>query len=178
MRAYILGIAAVVGLALVLGCTSEADNETTTGSGSTAVGKLACGHCKGECKCGAKQPKLTESDVLPCGCQKGECTCAAKKTDATNAPETATVGNAAPDFTLADSTGAEHSLADFRGKFVVLEWTNPDCPFVRAHYDSGNMQACRPPTRPRTSSGCPCARRRPASRGTTKATRWPTGSPR
>lgn len=46
----------------------------------------------------------------------------------------------APGFTLTDSEGKEHSLADFKGKYVVLEWVNYDCPFVRKHYRSGNMQ--------------------------------------
>lgn len=46
---------------------------------------------------------------------------------------------AAPDFTLTDSNGQNHSLADYKGKFIVLEWFNPDCPFVKKHYDSGNM---------------------------------------
>ncbi len=46
----------------------------------------------------------------------------------------------APDFTLKDSNGQEHSLSDFRGKYVVLEWVNYDCPFVKKHYVPGNMQ--------------------------------------
>ncbi|MCG9894955.1 MAG: redoxin family protein [Fimbriimonadaceae bacterium] len=46
----------------------------------------------------------------------------------------------APDFTLADQTGKSHSLSDFRGRFVVLEWWNHQCPFVVKHYASGNMQ--------------------------------------
>jgi len=46
----------------------------------------------------------------------------------------------APGFSLTDSEGKKHALADFKGKFVVLEWVNYDCPFVRKHYDSGNMQ--------------------------------------
>ncbi len=50
------------------------------------------------------------------------------------------VGDAAPDFTLTDSTETERSLSDFTGSFVVLEWFNNDCPFVRKHYGSGNMQ--------------------------------------
>jgi hypothetical protein len=50
------------------------------------------------------------------------------------------IGEAAPAFTTLDTSGKPVSLADFRGKTVVLEWTNPGCPFVRAHYDSGNMQ--------------------------------------
>lgn len=51
-----------------------------------------------------------------------------------------TPGAAAPDFTVADATGKPVKLSDYRGKFVVLEWTNPDCPFVRKHYSSRNMQ--------------------------------------
>lgn len=49
-------------------------------------------------------------------------------------------GNPAPDFTLADSNGNQVSLSQFKGKFVVLEWLNYDCPFVKKHYNSGNMQ--------------------------------------
>ncbi|MBV7542915.1 thioredoxin family protein [Acidovorax sp. sic0104] len=52
-----------------------------------------------------------------------------------------TVGQPAPDFTLKDATGKTVRLSDFKGKHVVLEWTNPGCPFVRKHYDSGNMPA-------------------------------------
>jgi peroxiredoxin len=51
------------------------------------------------------------------------------------------VGEAAPAFTAKDSNGASVSLTDFKGKYVVLEWTNADCPFVKKHYGSGNMQA-------------------------------------
>jgi peroxiredoxin len=49
-------------------------------------------------------------------------------------------GQAAPVLLLADVNGRAVNLADFRGKHVVLEWTNPNCPFVRKHYDGGNMQ--------------------------------------
>lgn len=49
-------------------------------------------------------------------------------------------GKPAPDFTLADSSGNQVSLPQFKGKFVVLEWLNYDCPFVMKHYNSGNMQ--------------------------------------
>lgn len=51
------------------------------------------------------------------------------------------VGDAAPGFTLPDSNGKSLSLADFKGKYVVLEWTNHGCPFVQKHYGGGNMQA-------------------------------------
>lgn len=47
----------------------------------------------------------------------------------------------APDFTAVDSNGQSHSLSDFRGQTVILEWTNHDCPYVRKHYETGNMQA-------------------------------------
>ena len=50
------------------------------------------------------------------------------------------IGKPAPDFTLLDQRSEQHRLSEFRGKFVVLEWTNPECPFVRKHYDSRNMQ--------------------------------------
>ena len=53
----------------------------------------------------------------------------------------ATVGQPAPDFTLKDASGKTVKLSDFKGKHVVLEWTNPGCPFVQKHYNSGNMPA-------------------------------------
>jgi peroxiredoxin len=52
----------------------------------------------------------------------------------------ASVGQPAPDFVLPDSKGASHALAAYKGKFVVLEWVNYDCPFVAKHYGSGHMQ--------------------------------------
>ena len=52
----------------------------------------------------------------------------------------ATVGQPAPAFTLTDTKGTTHSLADFAGKTVVLEWFNHECPFVKKHYGAGNMQ--------------------------------------
>lgn len=51
------------------------------------------------------------------------------------------VGQPAPDFTLQDTGGKAVRMSDYRGKYVVLEWTNPGCPYVRKHYDSGNMAA-------------------------------------
>jgi len=55
-------------------------------------------------------------------------------------PTHATVGKPAPDFTLTGGDGKTHSLSDYKGKFIVLEWTNPGCPFVHKFYDSGTMQ--------------------------------------
>lgn len=54
---------------------------------------------------------------------------------------TAAVDKTAPDFSVVDIDGKTHKLSDYKGKYVVLEWNNPDCPFVRKHYGSGNMQA-------------------------------------
>jgi len=51
-----------------------------------------------------------------------------------------TIGQAAPDFTLEDTNGNNHTLSDYEGSYVVLEWINFDCPFVKKHYGSGNMQ--------------------------------------
>ncbi|MCB1923633.1 MAG: thioredoxin family protein [Gammaproteobacteria bacterium] len=51
------------------------------------------------------------------------------------------VGQPAPDFSAVDSAGKRHQLSDYRGRTVVLEWTNHDCPYVRKHYGAGNMQA-------------------------------------
>ena len=56
------------------------------------------------------------------------------------AADTAQVGKAAPAFTLKDEAGKEHSLAQYKGKIVVLEWTNPGCPFVQRHYAANTMQ--------------------------------------
>lgn len=53
------------------------------------------------------------------------------------APE---VGKPAPDFTATDTDGQAFKLSDLKGKTVVLEWTNHECPFVVKHYGSGNMQ--------------------------------------
>jgi peroxiredoxin len=50
------------------------------------------------------------------------------------------VGQKAPDFALTDTAGKPVKLSDFKGQHVVLEWTNPGCPFVRKHYDAQNMQ--------------------------------------
>jgi cytochrome oxidase Cu insertion factor (SCO1/SenC/PrrC family) len=58
------------------------------------------------------------------------------------APAAPAVGQAAPGFTLTDINGQKHSLADYKGKTVVLEWVNPECPFVQKHYQgSGNLPA-------------------------------------
>jgi peroxiredoxin len=57
------------------------------------------------------------------------------------ASDKAAVGQPAPNFTLTGADTKPHSLADYKGKYVVLEWTNPNCPFVHKFYDSGTMQA-------------------------------------
>jgi peroxiredoxin len=57
------------------------------------------------------------------------------------AAEEPEVAQPAPDFSTVDSQGQTRHLADYRGKVVVLEWTNAECPFTRKHYESGNMQS-------------------------------------
>ena len=52
----------------------------------------------------------------------------------TPVPSTAEIGKPAPAFTLTDIAGKSHQLSDFKGKLVVLEWTNPGCPFVQRVY--------------------------------------------
>lgn len=52
----------------------------------------------------------------------------------------AVVGEPAPDFEVADANGDIHSLSDYSGKYIILEWLNHGCPFVRKHYDGNNMQ--------------------------------------
>ena len=62
-------------------------------------------------------------------------------TTAMAAAHAVTVGQPAPDFSLTDVNGKTVKLSDFKGKNVVLEWTNPGCPFVQKHYTSNNMQS-------------------------------------
>jgi len=50
------------------------------------------------------------------------------------------VGSAAPEFSAPDTNGKTQSLSEYKGKYVVLEWFNPECPFVKKHYGGGNMQ--------------------------------------
>jgi len=57
------------------------------------------------------------------------------------AREAVAPGQPAPDFTARDASGHEVRLSSFKGKVVVLEWTNHDCPYVKKHYGTGNMQA-------------------------------------
>lgn len=60
--------------------------------------------------------------------------------NAQDTPSGAVVGEPAPDFTATDLAGVSHSLSDFADQTVVLEWTNPGCPYVVKHYVSDNMQ--------------------------------------
>ncbi len=87
----------------------------------------------------AAAPVLTLALVLA-ACQQAEtpATPAATQTASSDASGQA---QAAPAFTLTDSEGVARSLADFRGKTVVIEWTNEGCPYVQKHYSSGAMQA-------------------------------------
>lgn len=57
-----------------------------------------------------------------------------------NTPESAVVGEEAPDFEVMDANGNMHSLSDYEGQYVILEWLNHGCPYIRKHYDGNNMQ--------------------------------------
>src|SRR5260370_17397977 len=59
---------------------------------------------------------------------------------ALSAADVPPVGAAAPEFSAPDANGKTQSLSQFKGKYVVLEWFNPECPFVKKHYGGGNMQ--------------------------------------
>ena len=75
-------------------------------------------------------------------CNQAEAPAAPAATETASAPAAAPgQPQAAPAFTLVDSEGVERSLSDFRGKTVVLEWTNEGCPYVQKHYSAGAMQA-------------------------------------
>jgi peroxiredoxin len=75
--------------------------------------------------------------TLIVGTVAAACWLATAPAQAADAPK---VGQPAPAFTATDLNGKSRSLAEFKGKYVVLEWHNQSCPFVKKHYDSGNMQ--------------------------------------
>ncbi len=56
------------------------------------------------------------------------------------AADSPAVGTTAPDFSLTDSKGKTQTVSQYKGKYIVLEWFSPECPFVKKHYGSGNMQ--------------------------------------
>ena len=87
-------------------------------------------------------PILTAVILTLAACQQAEAPAPAPAATETAGVDPATPGQpqAAPAFTLVDSEGVQRSLADFRGRTVVIEWTNEGCPYVQKHY-TGAMQA-------------------------------------
>ncbi len=79
-----------------------------------------------------EEPKAEEA--------KAEATAEAAAGDSKEAPTTAAVGEAAPEFSLKNLDGEDVSLASFEGKTVVLEWFNPDCPFVKYSHSEGPLK--------------------------------------
>ena len=63
------------------------------------------------------------------------------ESDAAPVPDSPPVNGPAPAFTVSDTKGKTHSLASYKGKWVVLEWFNHDCPYTKKHYKTDNMQA-------------------------------------
>ena len=86
-------------------------------------------------------PILAAVMLTLAACQQAEAPASAPAVDTTPASTTAGQAGVAPAFTLTDSEGVQRSLADFRGKTVVIEWTNEGCPYVQKHYSAGAMQA-------------------------------------
>ncbi len=84
-----------------------------------------------------------------------------------------TIGEPAPDFKAEDIKGAEIELKDYRGKPVVLEWTNFDCPFVRKHYDSKNMQKLQKEFTERGVAWITICSSAPGKQGNYPADKWP-----
>ena len=116
-------------LAAVSGLIASCDKPKEAG----ARGQSSCGKAPASC-CGAAKAAGPR-----CGAAKPACAdCAAAK--ATPAPGAEEAADLAPDFALTDQDGNKVRLADHRGKIVVLEWTNPDCPFVKRHYAAGTMK--------------------------------------
>lgn len=81
--------------------------------------------------------KLLLSLIIALGFSSAD---AAKPKKAPDINSTIKIGEVAPDFSAKDTNDKQVKLKDLKGKFVVLEWTNYDCPFVKKHYDSKNMQ--------------------------------------
>src|SRR4029453_10872632 len=77
--------------------------------------------------------------LFAAGCDRGLAQGSNEKS-AARKTASAEVGKPAPDFTLPDQSGTKHRLQELRGKNVVLEWTNPLCPFVQRHYQAGTMK--------------------------------------
>ena len=107
---YLLIIGLVIGLAGVFGCDDDdADAEA--------------------------EPTEEEAGELELEEEPG----AEEEEEAAEAPSEPVIGELAPDFTLVDETGEEHTLSDYRGQTVVLEWFNIPCPFVVRHYEAGTF---------------------------------------
>ncbi|MGE0046226.1 MAG: thioredoxin family protein [Hyphomonadaceae bacterium] len=83
---------------------------------------------------------LTRRNILLTGAIAAAAALTAGALIATSADAAVETGAPAPNFTLRDAQGNTRTLAEFSGRTIVLEWTNRDCPYVRKHYNSGNMQ--------------------------------------
>jgi peroxiredoxin len=93
--------------------------------------------------CAGVSEKTTTPEATTSAQPVASATQPATTTQSTTGTEVAVarVGQPAPNFSVVDSNGKTRQLSEFKGKTVVLEWTNHQCPFVRKHYESGNMQA-------------------------------------
>jgi len=132
LRARRLVWSCVAALAIAFG--GQACDSQDSGGGDEAEAVEA-----DEQKESAEQAQNEEGSEQGAAAKEGE----ESESGETEAPETATIGKPAPEFTLVDAEGNEHSLSDYEGKTVVLEWINPECPYVQRHYQEETMTTTR-----------------------------------
>lgn len=91
--------------------------------------------------CGKKDAPAPTSEQAERGAPESAATDEAEgeRDDAAEMPERATLGKPAPFFKAKDQDGEEHELRNYRGKIVVLEWINPECPYVQRHHEAKTM---------------------------------------
>ncbi|MFB6374515.1 MAG: redoxin domain-containing protein, partial [Bradymonadaceae bacterium] len=134
LQARCVGSACIIATALVFGLQA-CDKQEASEEGNEAEAVEANDKTES-----AKQAQKNDGSKEGAAAEKGG---EAGENEKAEAPETATVGKPAPDFTLVDANGNKHSLSDYEGKTVVLEWTSPECPYVQRHYKEGTMSTTR-----------------------------------
>ena len=139
MKTTCLTAIAAFGLLAIPACESDSSNKSAEAVEAESAQKAS--QDEGS-KAGASAKDKAEEVAKDKGQKKADKTDNTGKADDSKkgeSPKTATVGKPAPDFTLTDATGKEHTLSDYKGKMVVLEWTNPECPYVQRHYKANTM---------------------------------------
>ena len=120
-------------LALALGAATGCDDDEPESLEQATVNAAEAAQAEGESEA-ADTPEGADPDEQPSAEAQAQA-----EAEVEAGAQAAAVGQPAPSFTLTDQAGEEHTLADLRGKIVVLEWINPQCPFVQRHYAAGTM---------------------------------------